>query len=319
MPIKIEMFLEGSPELIKDCEKDEDKVYGTLKNGKTSLEVDNEIFSNKSYERIYENSIKLQLQGKINFILVNLPWYFAYDDDYNIIKDFKSKYKEKIKNSVNVFFFGNISGGEHMPLTPWMIFHRMSHADYIGENSNNSSIYTDTIEKEFLYQKEFLSLTRENYINDYVYKFISDMGLTSNKYMYGYRSQEKKDFVKFFKNSEYLDNFFNAGEDHIFEKFKSVARYHNKKSDDWAKYIFPFKSTNSCRLFVGDILAELFAQKFICGKISLQKVTNIPDDVVPPENKELLMEKYKEYENKLNIIYDTIIKNIFDQNKTLVF
>lgn len=261
------------------------KIYGEVlksvkdnnpyPNGWPTYDQDIRILESRDILDLYETKIKLDTKLNVNFIL-------AGKESHDILKKYRKLQKsgKMDKNLCVIIFSGNISA-DPMPFTPWILIHRAFHPITLSNISKSKDL-------NIYYQiKRIFSIL--------VY------------------------LAKLFKASQQLEiktinNIKYKYVDYVVNESSLIGLEWIPKESKGTKinqYIFTFRSARTeTRLIDLDIIAELFAQMFICGKIKLFDVVKIPDEIVPKENKHFLKEKYKEVEEMLNDSYTKIIQDL---------
>lgn len=260
------------------------KIYGEVlksvkdnnpyPNGWSTYDQDIRILESRDILDLYETKIKLGTKLKVKFIL-------AGNESQDILKNYRKLQKSgKMDKNLCVIIFSGNESADPMPFTPWILIHRAFHPITIYEpigKDLNIKHQINRICSILIYLTKLFKESRQLEIK------------TINNLKYEY--YENVSIVGSLKDLEWIPK--------------------RSKGTKINQYVFTFRSARTeTRLIDIDIIAELFAQMFICGKIKLFDVDKIPDEIIPKENKLFLKEKYKEVEEMLNDSYSKIIQDL---------
>ena len=261
------------------------KIYGevlkSVKNNNplsrtwTTYDQDIRILESREILNLYETKVKLDTKIKVKFIL-------AGENTTDTLNSYRRLKKAgKLDKNLLVIIFSANSSSNLMPFTPWILFHRAFHPITFTNISKSKDLIT-----EYQIKRIFSILI-------YLTKLFK-------------ASQQIE--IKSINNIKYKDIDYDVNES------SEIGLEWNPSETKGTKinqYVFTFRSARTeTRLIDLDIIAELFAQMFICGKIKLFDVDKISDEIIPKENKNFLKEKYKEVEEMLNDSYTKIIQNL---------
>ena len=233
-----------------------------------SRKTDKDIISSKSTMKKYSSKMNLDSDLIFDFYLFDIET--SYKRECILEENVLSRFKPKDDKSLSIVFNGNW-GVNYYPFTPWILMHRSFHAI-----------------------SQFNSIRTKNHvlIQNLVKRIVTELVVLEENFL------SAKNYVYIKKN---YDNIHGSA-----DVLNDLKYYGNP--DNHSNYLFPFRSARmNMRLMTIDLVCELFAQKFIQGRISFFDVMKIPDLVVPNRNKAELREVYMEQEDKVNKLYDAII------------